>query len=751
MIVNGAERSNRFLFVVWSKARSFEERILGEVSSRFKVLRTFEVSWPRRHFTANLAAFYGWKGRFCWWNKARKCGSGPFLAIEIEDPSPKWEHGSDTSGHDLVLNKNVQDAKRTIRALTGHSNHVHASMTREETAHELAALGSVDSNGLIPFKSLLYGRGFGDGNGFEPISMSFSVSDSYSQHLAVVLTSVLVNNPKSNFVFHVLHRNITKASECKVKKLEAMYPNCIVKFHHIDSSQFDRFPIPEQLEHVTQEMYYRYVLPEVLSGEDRTIYSDVDVLCVGDLKPLWELDLKGNIVAAVSEGERGEFKKKLISLDGDAPYFYSGLLVMDLRAMREGDYVRKQMEMTNAMAGRIAWPDQDVINTVFRNKILQLGPEWDGINVKYSPFKKGIVIWHFPGFVLKPWCNIWKNITWMPYLKYLLKSPYSCNVLKFVLGHIGGFFYFSYTKKQIRRVLVCGVRVFKYKVRMRRYMVLRLTRRASGFLNKALGLRLCAGKSKISLSCCFEPPCMIMGALDLKTEIHVGAFTSFDGTEGDGRILNLHIGRYCSVAKHVDIGLPTHPVKWIGLNCRTYFSNCRGWDALMGKSTHCLSFNPLGHTEVGNDVWIGDRVIIMGGVKIGDGAIVAAGAVVTKDVPPYAVVGGVPAKIIKYRFDEATIKELLQLKWWDYDIADFGEVEWSDVKKAISTIKQRLREHPDIRPYRPSPITGKELEPYAFRKWFVCNISRRCVRIKFFGVWVIHWTRKDYLQEASNG
>ena len=299
----------------------------------------------------------------------------------------------------------------------------------------------------------------------ERISLSFSISDNYAQHLAVVIASVLVNNPKSDFVFHVLHRNITPENERKVKELEAMYRNCRVEFHHIDASQFEKFPIPEQLEHVTQEMYYRYILPEVLKDEDRTIYSDVDVLCVGDLKPLWELDLKGNILAAVSEGERGEFKKRLIGLTGDAPYFYSGLLVMDLRAMREGDYARKQMETTVAMAGRIAWPDQDVINTVFRNKILQLGPEWDGINVRYSPFKQGVVIWHFPGFTMKPWCNIWKNITWIPYLKYLLKSPYRKKALKFVLGHLGGFFYFIYTKKQVCRVLVCGIRVCKFNVR----------------------------------------------------------------------------------------------------------------------------------------------------------------------------------------------------------------------------------------------------------------------------------------------
>ena len=69
--------------------------------------------------------------------------------------------------------------------------------------------------------------------------------------------------------------------------------------------------------------------------------------------------------------------------------------------------------------------------------------------------------------------------------------------------------------------------------------------------------------------------------------------------------------------------------------------------------------------SIGNDVWIGSDVRIIDGVSIGDGAVVAAGSVVTKDVPPYAIVGGVSSKIIRYRFDDATIKQLLELKWWN--------------------------------------------------------------------------------------
>ena len=291
-----------------------------------------------------------------------------------------------------------------------------------------------------------------------PISISFSVSDNYSQHLAVVLTSVLVNNPSSRFVFHVLHRNITEASQARIRELEQSYPNCEIKFHLIDASQFEKFPIPPELEHVTQETYYRFILPNVLADEDRTIYSDVDVLCVGDLRPLWETDLKGNVLAAVLDGDI-DVKRNLLGLPkGD--YFCAGLLVMDLVAMRRGNYVAKLFETTNRYSAKLAWPDQDVINILFDGKILRLPEIWNCAS-KYNPFRRDVRQWHFQGFTLKPWCNIWKNRTWPIYLKYLLRSPYRENALKFVWGHIKGMFYFKYTKNQSTRIIVCGIRVSK--------------------------------------------------------------------------------------------------------------------------------------------------------------------------------------------------------------------------------------------------------------------------------------------------
>ena len=76
-----------------------------------------------------------------------------------------------------------------------------------------------------------------------------------------------------------------------------------------------------------------------------------------------------------------------------------------------------------------------------------------------------------------------------------------------------------------------------------------------------------------------------------------------------------------------------------------------------------------GDTVVGNDVWIGYQATIMPGVQIGDGAIIATKAVVTKDVPPYAIVGGNPSQVIRMRFEPAVIARLLDIRWWDWDIA----------------------------------------------------------------------------------
>ena len=82
-------------------------------------------------------------------------------------------------------------------------------------------------------------------------------------------------------------------------------------------------------------------------------------------------------------------------------------------------------------------------------------------------------------------------------------------------------------------------------------------------------------------------------------------------------------------------------------------------------------FNPSKTTVIGNDVWIGESVVIIDGLKIGTGSIIAAGAVVTKDVEPYSIVGGVPAKLIRFRFEKDIVQKLLNSKWWELSETEF--------------------------------------------------------------------------------
>lgn len=126
-------------------------------------------------------------------------------------------------------------------------------------------------------------------------------------------------------------------------------------------------------------------------------------------------------------------------------------------------------------------------------------------------------------------------------------------------------------------------------------------------------------------------------------------------------IQNAEIGNYCSIASDVIIGLGNHPLNLF--STATVFYKAHNTLRIKLRDND-YDFDEYKKINIEHDVWIGARAIIMDGVKISTGSVVAAGSVVTKDVPPYAIVAGVPARIIKYRFDDYKIEELLKSKWW---------------------------------------------------------------------------------------
>lgn len=139
----------------------------------------------------------------------------------------------------------------------------------------------------------------------------------------------------------------------------------------------------------------------------------------------------------------------------------------------------------------------------------------------------------------------------------------------------------------------------------------------------------------------------------------------------NSNVSHCKIGKFCSIGPNFCCGLGIHPTKGIS-TAPMFYSTARQNGITLSKENKVEESK---QTVIGNDVFIGANVTALDGVIIGDGAIIGAGAVVTRDIPPYAIAVGVPAKVVKYRFDETTIKELLENQWWNGDDEVLKQVE----------------------------------------------------------------------------
>lgn len=213
----------------------------------------------------------------------------------------------------------------------------------------------------------------------------------------------------------------------------------------------------------------------------------------------------------------------------------------------------------------------------------------------------------------------------------------------------------------------------------------------------AEGLRLVGTSTLLA-----EPPIRLLGdALVRGGETRVCAFTSLaHGLESQGAV----IGRYCEFAPDVLIGATGHPLTWLGVNSFQYKQATWGWHPSADRAPVIdpeaggrASFRGA-PSVVGNDVWIGAKVVILRGVTIGDGAVVAAGAVVTEDVAPYSIVGGVPAKLIRDRVEPALRERLLELAWWRFSPNQLAGITFDDLPRAVDEVAERVG---DLEPYAP--------------------------------------------------
>jgi len=160
----------------------------------------------------------------------------------------------------------------------------------------------------------------------------------------------------------------------------------------------------------------------------------------------------------------------------------------------------------------------------------------------------------------------------------------------------------------------------------------------------------------------------------------VKGFMSYGDPVIRGDISDIYIGKFCSLAQNVIFDCGWHH--------NTDFITTFPLNVFFEELKHIKDHpKTKGDIIIENDVWIGEGSIIMGGITIGNGAVIGAGSVVTKNVPPYSIVGGVPAKVIKYRFKEEEVKKLLDLQWWNWDVKKIIENGEILMSKNIKNIK----------------------------------------------------------------
>ena len=181
-------------------------------------------------------------------------------------------------------------------------------------------------------------------------------------------------------------------------------------------------------------------------------------------------------------------------------------------------------------------------------------------------------------------------------------------------------------------------------------------------------------------------------------------FSSFFASEMSPTI---NFGRYCSIAANVRVMGPSHPLDRISTSSFTYRSvsnaQVKPVQQMATKNVTLIPFADKPEPLFGNDVWVGQDVLLGRGISIGDGAVVAGGSVVVKSVPPYAIVGGNPARLIRFRFSEELQNRLLKAGWWDYAFPDFGELPFDDPDRFLDEMATKI-ERELLTKYRPPKL-----------------------------------------------
>lgn len=176
-----------------------------------------------------------------------------------------------------------------------------------------------------------------------------------------------------------------------------------------------------------------------------------------------------------------------------------------------------------------------------------------------------------------------------------------------------------------------------------------------------------------------------MAAISSGTKFYRSIIGKYSYIGRNSFVIDTQIGNFCSIGPDCNIGGTGHPLDWASTS--PVFHK---WDNILKKNFSRHEYNIFTETIIGSDVWIATNVMIKAGVKISHGAVIGMGAVITKDVGPYEIWAGNPAKMIRKRFDDETIEKLLEKQWWNKEDIQISELSkyMIDINKFIKNMKE---------------------------------------------------------------
>ena len=261
----------------------------------------------------------------------------------------------------------------------------------------------------------------------EMMHIVLSSDANYARYMGVTICSALKNKAAGDaYFFHILDGGIMQDDKDKLTRM-IEHADSFAEFIPMDDCLFEGMSLNLESHHVTIAAYYRLFIPALLDI-DRCIYLDCDMIIRGSLRPLWQTDLHGDIAAGVPDINSDLSQDRL----GLSSYVNSGMLVIDIDAMRREHIQERCLELIRSEPEKLRYHDQDVLNIVLRDRILILGMEWNCQICKthkchetgFFSLKDTAPVLHYIGH-RKPWHKRCKTPMRMLYWQYLQRSPWA--------------------------------------------------------------------------------------------------------------------------------------------------------------------------------------------------------------------------------------------------------------------------------------------------------------------------------------